>query len=124
MYPPDVDSLSKLGGELEMMIVAHVIACTLYSFLSERPPLRHCVAGDSLKGEICPFPSVRRIIFSGIARCFAGRILIAQSVYALHPEDSHAVYLTAEEFGARGNGVDDDSDSLQRAIDRVQETTD
>ncbi len=42
----------------------------------------------------------------------------AQSVYTERPDDPHAVYLAA-----RGDGVADDSDALQRAIDRVQETT-
>ncbi|MBV9405816.1 MAG: gluconolaconase, partial [Acidobacteriaceae bacterium] len=47
----------------------------------------------------------------------------AQSVYTSRPEDPHAVYLSAEEFGAHGDGVADDSLALQHAIDRVQETT-
>ncbi|MEO8735586.1 MAG: glycosyl hydrolase family 28-related protein [Edaphobacter sp.] len=49
--------------------------------------------------------------------------LVAQSVYPLRPNDPHAVYLTTEEFGAHGDGVTDDADALQHAIDRVQETT-
>ncbi len=48
---------------------------------------------------------------------------LAQSVYTLRPDDPHAVYLTARDFGARADGVADDSDALQQAIDRVQETT-
>lgn len=46
----------------------------------------------------------------------------AQSVYPLRPEDAHAVYLTKAEFGAVGNGVADDADALQAAIDKAQET--
>ncbi len=42
----------------------------------------------------------------------------AQSVYTGRPDDPNAVYLAA-----RGDGVADDSDALQHAIDRVQETT-
>jgi polygalacturonase len=33
------------------------------------------------------------------------------------------VDFTAQSFGAHADGTGDDSDSLQRAIDRVQETT-
>lgn len=46
----------------------------------------------------------------------------AQSVYTGRPEDPNAVYLTAADFGARGDGIGDDSAALQHAIDRVQET--
>jgi len=47
----------------------------------------------------------------------------AQSVYTFRPDDPSAVYLTAGEFGARGDGVADDAGALQHAVDRVQETT-
>jgi len=46
-----------------------------------------------------------------------------QSVYTARPDDPHAVYLMAQDFGAHADGVGDDSAALQRAIDRVQETT-
>lgn len=41
----------------------------------------------------------------------------------MRPDDAHAVYLTRHDFGAQGDGEADDSDALQHAIDRVQETT-
>lgn len=62
--------------------------------------------------------------------CIAAGIFVAicsaasaQSVYPIRPDDPHAVYLTRHDFGAQGDGESDDSDALQHAIDRVQETT-
>ena len=47
----------------------------------------------------------------------------ATSFYPLRPDDPHAVYLERGPSGARGDGVADDSDAIQSAINRVQETT-
>lgn len=47
----------------------------------------------------------------------------SESFYPLRPEDPQAVYATQESVGAIGDGIADDSLALQRAIDRVQETT-
>jgi sugar lactone lactonase YvrE len=47
----------------------------------------------------------------------------AASFYLSRPADPRAVDFTAKEFGAHADGTADDSDALQRAIDRVQETT-
>jgi sugar lactone lactonase YvrE len=44
----------------------------------------------------------------------------AASYYTVRLNDPKAVYLDA--FGARGDGITDDSDAIQKAIDRVQET--
>lgn len=45
------------------------------------------------------------------------------SYYTQRPDEPKAVYLTADQFPVRGDGVADDSAALQAAIDRVQETT-
>ncbi len=66
--------------------------------------------------------SARLAIFS-ILVFFCGIPSQAQSVYIARPDDPHAVYLTTQDFGAHGDGVNDDSDALQHAIDRAQETT-
>jgi sugar lactone lactonase YvrE len=47
----------------------------------------------------------------------------AQSFYPVRPADPRAVDFTQEAFGTHADGTGDDADALQRAIDRVQETT-
>jgi hypothetical protein len=66
---------------------------------------------------------VQVVLFFTFLFCCLSCDASAQSVYAFQPDDPHAVYLTARDFGAHGDGVNDDSDALQHAIDRVQETT-
>ena len=68
---------------------------------------------------------LRGAVLAGWAGVFAvagGGPVRAQSVYPLRPEDGHAVYLTRAEFGAVGDGVADDADALQAAIDKAQAT--
>jgi sugar lactone lactonase YvrE len=45
------------------------------------------------------------------------------SYYTVRLEDPKAVYLTREAFPVRGDGVADDTNAIQQAIDKVQETT-
>ncbi len=47
----------------------------------------------------------------------------AASYYPIRLDDPKAVYLTPHDFPVHGDGVADDADALQKAIDRVQETT-
>jgi len=49
--------------------------------------------------------------------------LVAESYYPVRPEDPRAVDFTKEAFGAHANGLEDDAEALQQAIDHVQETT-
>ncbi len=64
-----------------------------------------------------------KMIFPGIAVVLAALPLRAASYYTARLEDPKAVYLTRENFPVHGDGVADDSDAVQQAIDRVQETT-
>jgi hypothetical protein len=45
------------------------------------------------------------------------------SYYPARPDDAKAVYLTPDRFPVRGDGRNDDSQAIQAAIDRVQEST-
>jgi hypothetical protein len=47
----------------------------------------------------------------------------AQSAYTARLDDPRAVYLDATEFGARGDGIADDSAALQAALDKAESTT-
>jgi sugar lactone lactonase YvrE len=49
--------------------------------------------------------------------------LYADSHYPLRPEDPRAVYLTQDQFEVHADGISDDANAVQQAIDRVQETT-
>jgi sugar lactone lactonase YvrE len=62
------------------------------------------------------------IAFALLTAASAGP-LYASSYFPLRLEDPRAVYLTRDQFEVHGDGIGDDSDALQQAIDRVQETT-
>lgn len=48
--------------------------------------------------------------------------LTGASYYPVRLDDPSAVYLTTDKFSVRGDGIADDSDAIQRAIDQVQAT--
>ena len=47
----------------------------------------------------------------------------SSSYYTLRPDDAKAVYLARNDASVHGDGVGDDSDVIQQAINKVQETT-
>ena len=81
----------------------------------------HCIyrcAGRALRLVVmCAFGSV---LVLALGPTVAAR---ADSCYRQRPDDPRAVYLTNEQFGAHADGMADDSDALQQAIDRVASTT-
>src|ERR1035437_3661142 len=56
------------------------------------------------------------------ARLLAAAPLWAASYYTTRLEDPKAVTLTPANFPVKGDGVADDSDAIQQAINKVQET--
>src|SRR5258707_14513432 len=54
---------------------------------------------------------------------FSAGPLFANSYYADRLDDAKAIYLTRDTFPVHGDGVADDSDVLQQAINKVQQTT-
>jgi hypothetical protein len=58
------------------------------------------------------------IALLGIALPFCGA-----SFYPVRLDDPKAVYLTQDRFSVHGDGLTDDSEAIQAAIDKVQETT-
>ena len=62
--------------------------------------------------------SLLRWLGSLSAVCMSG-LFHAASFYPVRLEDPQAVYLTPDRFPVRGDGVADDSEALQQAIDRV-----
>ncbi|MEJ2247700.1 MAG: glycosyl hydrolase family 28-related protein [Acidobacteriota bacterium] len=63
----------------------------------------------------------RSVVFALLAVAGAAT-LYADSVYPRRPEDPQAVYLTKDQFDLHADGIGDDSEALQEAINQVQET--
>src|SRR5271170_768321 len=71
-------------------------------------------------------PAIRRffsmkLLLALVTVPFFGAPLLANSYYPTRPDDPRAVYLTAGDFSVHANGIADDSEVLQTAINRVQE---
>jgi hypothetical protein len=66
--------------------------------------------------------SIRRCSVVALFAVVCAVPLYAKSYYSLRPEDPRAVYLEKGRFPVQGDGVGDDADALQQAINRVQET--
>jgi Pectate lyase superfamily protein/SMP-30/Gluconolactonase/LRE-like region len=64
-----------------------------------------------------------KALFTIIALLTAFPSAPASSYYTARLDDPKAVYLTRDNFPVRGDGLADDSDAIQQAINRVQETT-
>ena len=58
--------------------------------------------------------------FLSILFLFACFNIQAQSIYPMRIEDPKAVYLLPDQFAVHADGVHDDSDALQQAIDKVE----
>ena len=68
------------------------------------------------------FSAIFFMVFSAIAMTFSPSLL-ADSYYPVRPDDSRAVDFSKQNFGVHADGVGDDAEALQDAINRVQDTT-
>jgi sugar lactone lactonase YvrE len=63
------------------------------------------------------------LLLAGAALACAAVPVWGTSYYTLRPDDPSAVYVAPGTSGVHGDGVGDDSEAIQQAIDKVQETT-
>lgn len=63
----------------------------------------------------------RWLVFACLAVSLTIPALGSSSYYPVRLDDAAAAYLTPDKFPVRGDGIADDSDAIQAAIDQVQE---
>ena len=81
-------------------------------------------AKQTLQGNFCsPRCLTRTVIVAITALMLASLPASAASWYTTRLDDPTAVYLTPDKFPVHADGEGDDSDALQQAMDKVQETT-
>jgi sugar lactone lactonase YvrE len=64
-----------------------------------------------------------KMLSAVLATMLLSRSLSASSYYPAPIDDARAVYLTSKDFPVRGDGTADDSDAIQQAINKIQDTT-
>src|SRR5882757_8269205 len=62
-------------------------------------------------------------LIAGILAAYLAVPLWATSYYTLRSDDPKALYLTRDTAGVHGDGLGDDTDAIQNAINKIQETT-
>jgi sugar lactone lactonase YvrE len=67
-------------------------------------------------------PMLRRFV-PLLAAVLVGAPLWGSSYYTVRLDDPKAIYLTRVDFPVHGDGIADDTDAIQQAINKVQETT-
>ena len=64
-----------------------------------------------------------KAILITVAMLSAAVPVLGRSYYPARLDDAKAIYLTPTEFSVKANGIADDSDAIQEAINKVRETT-
>jgi hypothetical protein len=64
---------------------------------------------------------MKKYVLLALSFFYLGLPIWAKSYYPVRPDDAKAVYLTPDKFSVLADGVGDDSDAIQAAIDRAAE---
>ncbi|HWD39624.1 MAG TPA: glycosyl hydrolase family 28-related protein, partial [Fimbriimonas sp.] len=63
------------------------------------------------------------MLFLGLSSLAAAALTDGKSVYTTRIADPRAIYLTPDNFPVHADGVADDTEAIQQAIDKVSSTT-